>query len=103
MLLTAVTAVFTIAACTEKLEGGASCPLLCPEQAAALKDTTINAVSFDTTVVGLPPIGSEKFLMLASHGDTLETRVIIRFDTIPQTFTANSGLDSTISRLRSEE
>ena len=33
--------------------------------------------------------------MLASHGDTLETRVIVRFDTLPQTYT-KSTIDSTI-------
>src|SRR5205807_1117415 len=54
---------------------------------------------FDTTVTGLPSIGAEKFLMLAAHGDTLDTRVIIRFDTLPQTFTAGNSIDSTISRV----
>jgi hypothetical protein len=101
MLLAALTAVLTIAACSEKLEGGASCPLLCPEQAVDLRDTTIEAVVFDTTVAGLPPIGSENFLMLASHGDTLETRAIVRFDTIPQSFTAGNNVDSTITHLDS--
>lgn len=85
----------TIAACSDKLDAGASCPLLCPQQAISLKDTTIDAVAIDTTVVGLPSIGSESYLMLASHGDTLETRAIVRFDTIPQTYQKNS-IDSTI-------
>jgi hypothetical protein len=101
MLLAAVTAVLTIAACSEKLEGGNSCPLLCPEQAVDLRDTTIEAVAFDTSISGLPPIGSEDFLMLASHGDTLETRAIVRFDTLPQSFTAANGFDSTITKLDS--
>jgi hypothetical protein len=100
-LLTAVVAVFSIAACSEKLEGGASCPLLCPQQAAALQDTILDAVAFDTTVNGLPSIGAERFLMLASHGDTLDTRVIVRFDTLPQTFTKSDGSDSLIARLDS--
>ena len=85
----------TIAACSEKLDAGASCPLLCPQQAISLRDTTIDAVVIDTTVVGLPSIGSESYLMLASHGDTLETRAIVRFDTLPQTY-QKSLLDSTI-------
>jgi hypothetical protein len=101
MLVTAAAAVFSIAACSEKIEGGASCPLLCPEQSANLKDTIIDAVISDTTVVGIPSIGAEPYLMLASHGDTLETRVIVRFDTIPQTYTAKGGLDSTIVHLDS--
>lgn len=92
-------AVLSIAACSEKLEAGASCPLLCPQQAAQLKDTTIDAVIFDSTVVGLPPIGAERFLMLSSHGDTLDTRVIIRFDTLPQSFVGAANSDSVITRL----
>src|SRR2546423_4693329 len=93
LLGAACAAVLSIAACSEKLEGGGigSCPLLCPQQAATLKDTTIDAVTFDTTVTGLPSIGAERFLMLASHGDTLETRAIVRFDTLPQTFTSGNS------------
>ncbi|MEP6493079.1 MAG: hypothetical protein ABJF01_10410 [bacterium] len=99
-LLTAALATIAIAACSENLDGGKSCPLLCPEQAVTLADTTIDAVIGDTTVPGLPPIGSEGFLMLASHGDTLETRAIVRFDTLPQTYTKTS-IDSTIVKLDS--
>ena len=85
----------TIAACSEKLDAGASCPLLCPQQAISLRDTTIDALVVDTTIVGLPSIGSEAYLMLASHGDTLETRAIVRFDTLPQTY-QKSLIDSVI-------
>lgn len=98
-LLLAVASTLAITACAEKLEGGASCPLLCTQQSATLIDTTIDGVFFDTTVVGLPPIGAERLLMLASHGDTLDARAIVRFDTIPQDFTARNGLDSVIVRL----
>ena len=83
-MLAALGAVASIAACSEKLEAGRSCPLLCPEQAISLRDTVIDGVVTDTTVLGLPPIGSESYLMLASHGDTAETRVIVRYDTLPQ-------------------
>jgi hypothetical protein len=98
-LLVAVASTVAITACAEKLEGGASCPLLCTQQSAALRDTTIDGVIFDTTVVGLPPIGAERLLMLASHGDSLDARAIVRFDTIPQSFSTTSGLDSVIVRL----
>lgn len=94
-------AVLTIAACSENLDAGSSCPLLCPAQAATLRDTTIEAVVFDSTVVGLPPIGSENFLMLAAHGDTLDTRAIVRFDTLPQSYTAANSTDSVIVKLDS--
>jgi len=99
-LVTAVAAVLSIAACEEKLDAGSECPLLCPQQATQFRDTTLDAIVEDTTVLGLPPIGSEASLMLSSHGDTLETRAIIRFDTLPQTYTKNS-LDSTIVNIDS--
>jgi hypothetical protein len=99
-MFTAVGVVFTIAACSEKLEAGKSCPLLCPEQAITLRDTIIDAAVSDTTVPGLPSIGNEGYLMLASHGDTVETRAIIRYDTLPQSYT-KSGLDSTIVNIDS--
>lgn len=101
VLLAIATTTFVIAACSDNLDAGKTCPLLCPEQAITLRDTTIDAVSSDTTVLGLPPIGSETFLMLASHGDTVETRAIIRFDTLQQTFTAGNNADSTITKLDS--
>jgi hypothetical protein len=99
LLVTALVAVVSIAACSDKLDAGKSCPLLCPEQSITLKDTTIDAIVQDTTVLGLPPIGVESFLMLASHGDTLETRAMVRFDTIPTTFTAANLADSTITKI----
>lgn len=99
-MCTAIGVVLTIAACSEKLDAGTSCPLLCPEQAITLRDTIIDAAVSDTTVTGLPPVGAESYLMLASHGDTVETRAIIRYDTLPQTFT-RSGLDSTITSIDS--
>ncbi|HET7374144.1 MAG TPA: hypothetical protein VFJ20_12180, partial [Gemmatimonadaceae bacterium] len=101
ILLAIATTTFTIAACSDKLEAGKSCPLLCPEQAITLRDTIIDAVFGDTTISGLPPIGSETFLMLSSHGDTVETRAIVRFDTLEQTFLAANSADSTIKKLDS--
>jgi hypothetical protein len=99
-MLTAIGVVFAMAACSEKLEAGKSCPLLCPEQAITLRDTVIDAAVSDTTVTGLPSIGNEGYLMLASHGDTVETRAIVRYDTLPQSYT-KSGLDSTIVNIDS--
>jgi hypothetical protein len=99
MLATALLAVFTIAACSDKLDAGKSCPLLCPEQSITLVDTTVDAVVQDTTILGLPPIGNEQFLLIASHGDTLDTRAMIRFDTLPTTFTAANSIDSTITHI----
>jgi hypothetical protein len=98
-LATGVVATVSIAACTERLESGATaCPLLCPQQAINLRDTTIDAVIIDTTVHGLPPIGSETYMMLASYGDSLDSRAIIRYDTLPQSYT-KLGVDSTIVKI----
>lgn len=100
LLSAGVVVVLSIAACSEKLESGRSCPLLCPEQSVTLRDTTIDAVTSDTTVTGLPPIGSEAYMMLASHGDTVETRAIVRFDTLQQHYTSH-GLDSIVTKIDS--
>ncbi len=90
VLLGMVASTLAIAACSDNLNAGKSCPLLCPEQAITLQDTIIDAVFADTTVLGIPSIGNEVFLMLSSHGDTLDSRAIIRYDTITQTFTGAS-------------
>src|SRR6185436_52593 len=74
-----------INACSDRLEAGASCPLLCPQEGVPLRDTVIDIVS-DTTVVGFPSFGLEDYLLVASRGDTLETRAIIRYDTLFATF-----------------
>lgn len=87
-----------IGACADNPEAGKSCPLLCPQQSITLRDTTVDAVVSDSTVNGLPSIGLETFLMLSSHKDTVDTRAIVRFDTITQTYT-KSGFDSTITHI----
>lgn len=98
-VIVALIATVAIAACSEQLDAGKSCPLLCPEQEINLVDTVIDAVLSDTTVLGIPPIGSETFLMLSSHGDTVQTRAIIRFDTLQGNFSAGNGADSLISHI----
>jgi hypothetical protein len=89
-------AVGSIVACREDLNGAAGCPSLCPEQNVESKDTVLESfVSIDTTVVGFPAIGTESRLLLASRGDTLDARAVMRFDTLTQQFT-RGGTDSTI-------
>ena len=99
LLLAALLTVVT-ASCAEKLEAGKSCPLLCPEGALELRDTILQAISFDTTVSGLPSIGNENYLLLSTHGDTIDTRAIIRYDTLPQTYHIGT-VDSTITHVDS--
>ena len=93
--------VSTIVACSEDLNGSAGCPSLCPEQNVDSKDTVLDAfVSVDTTVVGYPAIGTESRLLVASRGDTLDARAVMRFDTLTQRFTRGAA-DSAIYALDS--
>jgi hypothetical protein len=96
LILVGVAAAVSLGACGEKLEAGAACPLLCPQQDVQLKDTTIEAIAVDTTLGGFPLIGEEDPLLLAARGDTLDTRVIFRFDTIGTTFPHPSAPADTI-------
>jgi len=93
--------VSTIVACSEDLNGTAGCPSLCPEQNVVSKDTLLETfVAVDTTVIGYPAIGTESQLLVASRGDTLDARAVMRFDTLTQNFT-RGGSDSTIYALDS--
>jgi hypothetical protein len=85
-LAIAAAGVLAVHGCTEKLAGGAACPILCPGQNVELRDTLVAAVVLDTTLGSYPAIGDEPQLLLISRGDTLETRVIIRYDTLPTTY-----------------
>jgi hypothetical protein len=89
-------AVGTLVACSEDLNGTAGCPSLCPEQNVVSRDTLLETfMAVDTTVLGYPVIGTERFLLVASRGDTLDARAVIRFDSLTQHFT-RGGSDSTI-------
>jgi len=96
VLLTAV----AVASCSEDIQAGATCPLLCPQGAPPLKDTIIDAVTFDTSIAGFPPLGFESSLVLARRGDTLDSRIVTRYDTLPVKYSA-AGQDSTIKRIDS--
>lgn len=90
-----------MAACSEDLNGSAGCPSLCPEQNIVSRDTVLETfVAIDTTVVGYPAVGTESRLLLASRGDTLDARAVMRFDTLTQTFTRGAA-DSAIYALDS--
>ncbi|CAN5679955.1 hypothetical protein BH23GEM1_BH23GEM1_04890 [soil metagenome] len=86
------------AACGEKLESTVGCPDLCPGQGIELINVTIDPVIFDTTVTAVGAFGEEPFMLLASRGDTLDSRVIIRFDSLPQKYqrtAADTGIEIT--------
>src|SRR5690242_18588375 len=71
-----------VAGCQEKLNGGAACPSLCPEQSLTYQDTVLQGViDTDITVTGFPPQGSQSSLLLAnwiSGVDTLRTVGVVR-------------------------
>ncbi len=93
MLLRAVgsAALFvSFASCTENLDSSAVCNVLCPATGGEIQNITLDAVVLDTTVQALSGLGTEPALLLASRGDTLDTRVIVRYDSLPSNFTPAS-------------
>ena len=92
--------VATFSACSEDLESGGTCPLLCPGESAPLQDTIVDAIILDTSAVGFPALGYEVNFFLGHHGDTLDTRIISRYDSLPKSYTFK-GADSAIVRVDS--
>lgn len=97
----ALAGVALIAGCNESLDTGAACPVLCPNQNVVVRDTVLDAIVMDTTVAGFPLRGAEQSLYLATRGDTVDVRGVIRFDTLLTKFTSSSGIDSTITAIDS--
>jgi hypothetical protein len=62
-----------------------------------MRDTVVEGVDFDSTLANFPGLGLEGSLLLASL-DSLDTRVIVRFDSLPTNFRV-AGLDSAITRI----
>lgn len=93
VILTAIAA-----ACTEKLDNSAGCPILCPDQGGQIETITIDPVSLDSTVSALTGQGTEASLLLATRGDTVDSRAIIRFDSIPARF-SRPGSDTTTTAI----
>jgi hypothetical protein len=76
----------SFASCSENLDSSGVCPVLCPALGGEVQNVTIDAVVLDTTVQALSGLGTEPGLLLAARGDTLDTRVIIRYDSLPTAF-----------------
>jgi hypothetical protein len=78
---------FSLAACSEQVTSSLGCPELCSDQSATLRDTVLTeAVVFDTTLIGFPPLGTSRDLSLIARGDTADVRIVARFDTLPNRF-----------------
>ena len=76
-----------VSSCSENLDSSGVCAVLCPPVGGEVQNITLDAVVYDTTVQSLSGLGAEPSLILASRGDSLETRVVIRFDSLPTRFT----------------
>jgi len=85
-LIAAASTVLILGACTEKLDSSGVCGVLCPPLGGAVQNVTIDAVALDTAALSLSGLGAEPRLLLATRGDTLDARIIIRFDSLPLTF-----------------
>jgi hypothetical protein len=90
---------FSLAACSEQVTSSLGCPELCSDQSATLRDTVLTeAVVFDSTLIGFPPLGTSRELSLIARGDTADVRVVARFDTLPNRFVpATAQADSLIA------
>jgi len=90
-------------ACTEEVTGSLGCPELCADQSADLRDTTLTGtLALDSTLTGFPQFGTSRDFTLIAQGDTADVRLVIRFDTLPNTFRhPNASVDSAITRIDS--
>jgi hypothetical protein len=96
------TAITVIAACTEKLNGGAACAHLCVGQGSVVVDTSFRLDSmkivYDTTVQSYPELGSEPALLLSNVVGLQDVRAVVRFDDIGDSigvaYTHISGTDT---------
>jgi hypothetical protein len=75
-----------LAACAEDLTGGNTCPALCPVENIPLEEVVIEPVAFAASVGDFPLRGTENGLWLATRGDSLDVRVIVRYDTVTSTY-----------------
>lgn len=95
--LFALPLVAALGACTEDLQTGSTCPLLCPGQSIEIRDTVLDGtVVLDTNLVGFPFQGSEDPLVLASWTDTLDIRIVARFDSVTREFQQINGSAPTL-------
>jgi hypothetical protein len=76
----------SFASCSENLDSSGVCAVLCPPVGGNVQNITLDAVVLDTTVQSLSGLGTESGLFLANRGDTLDTRVVIRYDSLPFKF-----------------
>lgn len=91
----------SFASCSENLDSSGVCPVLCPALGGDVQNVTLDAVVIDTTVQSLSGLGTEPGLLLAERGDTLDTRVVIRYDSLPTAFLPKSDTTRAITSVDS--
>lgn len=85
--LLAIAALFvSISSCSENLDSSGVCSVLCPPVGGDVQNITLDAIVIDTTVQSLSGLGTEPGLLLANRPDTLDARVVVRFDSLPEKF-----------------
>jgi hypothetical protein len=91
------------AACTEDLTTSLGCPQACGDQSAVLRDTTLTGVVVqDSVLLGYPQLGFTKDFPIIAQGDSADVRLVMRFDTLPNTFrNPNASVDSTVTKVDS--
>ena len=99
-------AILLVAACSESLDTTANCPTLCTDTRVVFRDTTFDIVQFDSAYSGFTGVGErwpapglptgsgnsflyESYLPLISRPDSVDVRQVLRFDTLPKTFSAS--------------
>ncbi len=99
-LIAGIALTVLLASCSESLESSAGCPILCPSQNLEIKEVVLEAIEFDATVAGFPNLGQAPFFTIAASGDSLDSRVIVRFDSLPNVWRLG-GVDSNVSAVDS--
>ena len=91
------------AACTEDLTTSLGCPQACADQSAVLRDTILTGIVVqDSVLVGYPQLGFSKDFPIIAQGDTADVRLVMRFDTLPNTFHhPNASVDSALTKVES--
>jgi len=99
-------AIVLAAACSESLDTSSNCPVLCTDNRAVFKDTTFDIVQFDSAYSGFTGVGErwpapaiptasgnafryDTYVPLISRPDSVDVRQVLRFDTLPNTFSAS--------------
>jgi hypothetical protein len=99
-VVASLAAATALVACGEQIEGGAACPILCPQQNVTVLDTVFDPITIDSSLAPFPSFGTEALLVLGARGDSLDTRAVIRFDSLNPLFN-KAGVDSTITAIDS--